>query len=86
MTERKRWAMAAKVPDEMTGLAWQARLRGAGLDAVLQNMNASFYGGVLNVFQGYWGKLLVPESQLAAAREALAEWEDGPGDPSPFME
>lgn len=63
-----------KVPDEITGLAVRSFMAGNGVDAVLQNMQASFYAGTLNLVLGYWGKLLVPKEQETKARGLLEEF------------
>jgi hypothetical protein len=70
-----------KVPDEITGLALRSFLLDAGIEAVLQDMQASFYGSVLTGMQGYWGKVIVAKEQESRARELLAEFkQDFPGD------
>lgn len=63
-----------KIPDEITGLAIRSFLADHGIDAVLQDMQASFYAGTLNMFLGYWGKLLVPKEQEEQARGLLEDF------------
>ncbi len=63
-----------KVPDEITGLALRSFLLDAGIEAVLQDMQASFYGNVLTGMQGYWGKVIVTKEQESRAQELLAEF------------
>jgi membrane protein YqaA with SNARE-associated domain len=60
-----------KIPDEITGMALSSFLADAGVEASVQPMEASFYGGALNVMLGYWGKLLVPRDQEVKARKQL---------------
>jgi len=60
-----------KIPDEITAMALSSFLADAGLDASIQPMEASFYGGTLNTLLGYWGKLLVPAEQEPKARKQL---------------
>jgi hypothetical protein len=60
-----------KIPDEITGMALSSFLADAGVDASIQPMEASFYGGTLNTLLGYWGKLLVPVEQEAKSRKQL---------------
>ena len=60
-----------KIPDEITGMALSSFLADAGVEASIQPMEASFYGGALNTLLGYWGKLLVPAEQAAKAKKQL---------------
>ena len=60
-----------KIPDEITGMALRSFLADAGVEASIQPMEASFYGGTLNTLLGYWGKLLVPAEQATKARKQL---------------
>ena len=60
-----------KIPDEITGMALSSFLADAGVEASIQPMEASFYGGALNTILGYWGKLLVPAEQETKARQQL---------------
>jgi hypothetical protein len=60
-----------KIPDEITGMALSSFLADAGVEASVQPMEASFYGGTLNTLLGYWGKLLVPSEQAAEAKKQL---------------
>jgi membrane protein YqaA with SNARE-associated domain len=60
-----------KIPDEITGMALNSFLVDAGIEASIQPMEASFYGGALNVMLGYWGKLLVPRDEETKARKLL---------------
>jgi hypothetical protein len=60
-----------KIPDEITAMALSSFLADAGVEASVQPMEASFYGGTLNTLLGYWGKLLVPAEQAAKAKKQL---------------
>ena len=63
-----------KIPDEITGMALSSFLADAGVQASIQPMEASFYGGALNVMLGYWGKLLVEREDEAKARKFLEDF------------
>jgi len=61
-----------KISDEITAMALRSFLADGGIDATVQEMQASFYGSVLNPGnEGYWGKLLVDRHQEAKARRLL---------------
>ncbi len=60
-----------KIPDEITAMALNSFMVDAGIEAHVQCMDASFYGGALNVMLGYWGKLLVPRDSETKARKLL---------------
>lgn len=58
-----------KVPDEITAMALKSFLMDAGIEAGIRNMSASFYGNVLNEFQGYWGTVIISKEQEDQARQ-----------------
>lgn len=57
-----------KVPDEITAMALKSFLMDSGIEVGIRNMSASFYGNVLDDFQGYWGTIIVPQEQAEDAR------------------
>lgn len=57
-----------KVPDEVTAMALKSFLMDGGIEVGVRNMTASFYGTVLNGFQGNWGTLIVNKEQEAEAK------------------
>ncbi|MBN1595554.1 hypothetical protein JW933_06475 [candidate division FCPU426 bacterium] len=68
-----------KVPDEVTGMAVQAYLLEAGIDANLRDMRASFYANVLANMQGYWGTIIIAKTDEQKARQIYKEFQNAFG-------
>jgi hypothetical protein len=69
---QQRWASVATAPDQAIAEMWAEMLRSAGLDGAVSPEDAVSFLGV----SPRPCRVIVPESQVAAARNVLAEFED----------
>jgi hypothetical protein len=64
-----------KVPDEVSGVMMKGILENNGIDVILRAAKIPWYDGIASTWSTYyWGKLLVPKSELARANKILGEY------------
>ena len=66
-----------RAPSESVAQIVRALLVSEGIPVVFNSKQVPMYDGVMVMAEGYWGDLLVPESQAERAREIVRAYESG---------
>jgi len=67
-----------RAPDQASADLVRGLLESEGIAAYIDSRQVAWFDGVMTMATGYWGDVVVPTDQEAAARDIIAAYEQSP--------